>query len=90
MNEFERIRAINTNYDMGLGFDSMKKGIAIAHERFGGDLFLGLLWIDAASLAISVGKNLPVDQRQEARNRWNDDHARSHKDRLIARKKGER
>ncbi len=83
MSDLDDARALDHQYGMGMGIHNCKRAIEIAHGRFDGDLLLGLLWINANSLAISVGNNLPEEKRKEARAAWNDRYAMSHRDRLV-------
>lgn len=83
--DFDRYRAFNAKYEVGLGMHAYRQAFQVAHERLNGDLELGLLWVYASGLAIAVGHRLPPEERQEARARWNENHARGMMDRLKER-----
>jgi|688.fasta_scaffold153512_8 hypothetical protein len=71
------VRDTNYHYDCGAGLEVCKKAVAPANELFGGDSLKGLLYILADGYAISVGNNLPAEERRAARLRWNRDRAES-------------
>lgn len=69
------IRDTNHHYECGAGFEVCKRAVAPANELFDGDSLKGLLYILADGYAISVGNNLPAEERRAARLRWNRDRA---------------
>lgn len=71
------VREANYKYDAGMGIQACKKAVGPANEIFGGDALQGLLYIAADGFAISVGTNLPLEERRAARLRWNEERARS-------------
>lgn len=71
------IRDANHHYECGAGIEVCKKAVAPANELFGGDSLKGLLYILADGYAVSVGNNLPAEERRAARLRWNRDRAES-------------
>jgi hypothetical protein len=75
---------IDTNhyYDVGASIFVCKQALAAANELFGGDSLKGLLYIMADGYAISVGTNLPAEERRAARLRWNRNRAESESVRL--------
>lgn len=70
---------IDTNhyYDVGASILVCKQALVAANELFGGDSLKGLLYIMADGYAISVGNNLPPEERRAARLRWNRERAES-------------
>lgn len=60
----------------GISMSDVLRARAVADERFDGNLELGVLFIDSASLAISV-KSKGGMSDAEARDRWNESRARS-------------
>ena len=76
------IRDTNVHYKCGAGIEVCKKAVAPANELFGGDSLKGLLYIMADGYAVSVGNNLPAEERRAARLRWNRDRAESESVRL--------
>jgi hypothetical protein len=71
------VRDTNYHYDCGAGLEVCKRAVAPANELFGGDSLKGLLYILADGYAISVGNNLPLEERRAARLRWNQSRAES-------------
>lgn len=60
----------------GISMGDVLRARAVADERFDGNLELGVLFIDSASLAISV-KSKDGMSDKEARTAWNESRARS-------------
>lgn len=61
----------------GIGVRQVQQAAKIADERFGGNLELGVLFLDSASLAVNVKSNEPGVSDKEARDRWNEARARN-------------
>lgn len=71
------VREANEHYEAGAGIEVCKRAVQPANELFGGDPLKGLLYIMADGYAISVGNNLPPEERRAARLRWNQSRAES-------------
>lgn len=76
---------IERRYEIGCSKQLLLDAVRVAAAKFDGDILLAICYIMADGLAISVGNNLPTEERRKARQAWNENYARGHAQRLRER-----